>query len=108
MDITCDSTHGWSGFCDYMSRYAKLWLVTFSGRKTLDAVSLAVHTGQVVAVLRNNGSGKSTPVKILAGVYQTDTGAIVEVRDADGSFVVGPRPGTSCTSFTRISVWPTS
>ncbi len=27
-DITFDPTHGWSGFSDYMSRYAKLWLVS--------------------------------------------------------------------------------
>ena len=27
-DITFDPTHGWSGFSDYMSRFAKLWLMS--------------------------------------------------------------------------------
>jgi ABC-type sugar transport system ATPase subunit len=40
-------------------------------------VSLALRPGEVLALLGENGAGKSTCVKLLAGVYRPDAGAVV-------------------------------
>ena len=39
-------------------------------------VDIEVHAGSVVALLGDNGAGKSTFVKIIAGVHQPDSGEI--------------------------------
>lgn len=49
---------------------------TFPGIKALSDVDLAVHAGEVHAIVGENGAGKSTLMKILAGLYQPDTGEI--------------------------------
>ncbi|MCX6502504.1 MAG: sugar ABC transporter ATP-binding protein [Microbacterium sp.] len=48
----------------------------FSGTRALNDVSLAVRRGTVHALLGGNGSGKSTTIKILAGVYTADAGEL--------------------------------
>jgi ABC-type sugar transport system ATPase subunit len=62
---------------------------TFPGLKALDNVGLQVSSGEIVAVVGHNGSGKSTLVKILAGVYEPDPGAEVEIRDGAGHVLEG-------------------
>lgn len=48
--------------------------VSFPGVKALQDVSMAFAPGRVHAVLGANGSGKSTMVKVLTGIYQPDKG----------------------------------
>ena len=55
---------------------------TFPGVKALDDVSLSVRAGEIVALVGHNGSGKSTLVKVLAGVYQQDSGNVTIAGDA--------------------------
>jgi ABC-2 type transport system ATP-binding protein len=48
-------------------------------RKDVNAVkqlSLEIKKGECIGLLGRNGSGKSTLVKVLAGVYPTDTGYV--------------------------------
>ncbi len=46
----------------------------FAGTRALNDASLQVRAGSVHALLGGNGSGKSTTIKILAGVYPADAG----------------------------------
>ena len=42
--------------------------------EAIKRVSLEINKGECVGLLGRNGSGKSTLVKLLSGVYQSDTG----------------------------------
>jgi ABC-type sugar transport system ATPase subunit len=48
---------------------------TFVGQKALDAVNLELRSGEVHALLGQNGCGKSTLIKCLAGFHHPDEGA---------------------------------
>ena len=48
----------------------------FPGVHALKDVSLEIRPHEVVGLVGENGAGKSTLMRILAGVYQPDTGAI--------------------------------
>ncbi len=58
----------------------------FSGQSVLQNVSLALHPGQLVALVGVSGSGKSTLLNLLAGLLDADRG---EVR-LHGQPVAGP------------------
>ena len=46
----------------------------FGGVLALNNVSMSINKGEVHAILGENGAGKSTMMKILAGVYQSGAG----------------------------------
>jgi ABC-type sugar transport system ATPase subunit len=48
----------------------------FGAVLALDAVSLEVRAGEVLAILGDNGAGKSTVIKCLSGVHRLDAGTI--------------------------------
>ena len=49
---------------------------SFRAVQALKDVSIELHHGRVTALLGDNGAGKSTMVKCLAGIYQPDAGSI--------------------------------
>src|SRR5260370_9785527 len=48
----------------------------FPGVIALDDVSIDIHAGRVHALMGENGAGKSTMMKIIAGVYFPDDGSL--------------------------------
>lgn len=67
----------------------------FPGVVALDAVSLQIGPGEVVALCGENGAGKSTLMKIVGGVYQPDDGEIqvagapVKIKNVNDSLRLG-------------------
>lgn len=49
----------------------------YGGIDALKGVSLDIRPGEVMALMGENGAGKSTMAKIIAGVEQADSGAII-------------------------------
>jgi len=49
----------------------------FGSTQALADVSIALHGGEIHALLGENGAGKSTLIKIMTGVQQQDTGDIL-------------------------------
>src|ERR1700676_5344336 len=50
---------------------------SFPGVRVLKNVNLSIWPGEVHAFMGENGAAKSTPMKILAGVYHPDSGEII-------------------------------
>lgn len=45
--------------------------------RAIDGISLEIHKGDRVGLIGNNGAGKSTFLKVLAGIYQPSSGACI-------------------------------
>ncbi|MBG0718021.1 ABC transporter ATP-binding protein [Microbacterium sp. 2C] len=72
--------------------------VTYRSRGTwlraVRNVDLAVHRGEIVALVGQSGSGKSTLARTLVGLQQPDAGSIVRFRGTDL-----PRRGAKLRAF---------
>lgn len=56
--------------------------VRLSGRRVLQSVSLTVRAGEIVAVIGANGAGKSTFLKVIAGLLVPCEGSVSLGREA--------------------------
>lgn len=50
---------------------------SFPGVKALSGASLNVYPGRVMALVGENGAGKSTMMKVLTGIYTKDAGSLM-------------------------------
>jgi energy-coupling factor transport system ATP-binding protein len=50
--------------------------VSYGDKTALKAVSSKIHNGEIVAVMGRNGAGKSSLLKLLAGVNKPDAGVV--------------------------------
>jgi D-xylose transport system ATP-binding protein len=64
----------------------------FGPVQALDRVDFAVHAGEVVGLVGDNGAGKSTMVKTIAGIYSADEGTIR--FDGEEVRIKGPQDAT--------------
>jgi ABC transport system ATP-binding/permease protein len=55
----------------------------FGSRSVLHEVTLGVSAGERIGVVGQNGGGKSTLLKLIAGVEQPDAGALTRTGDVD-------------------------
>jgi len=67
---------------------------TFPGVTALSEVSLELRAGKVMALVGENGAGKSTVVKVLTGIYQPDGGQI-EIDGAPTRFPTAQDAGAA-------------
>ena len=59
---------------------------SFGGVRALDGVGLALDAGEVVGLIGPNGSGKTTFLNIMSGLYRPDAGSLTFLgRDITGS-----------------------
>ena len=49
---------------------------TYSGRRVVESVSLAVERGQIVGLLGPNGAGKTTTFYLVVGLVSPDSGRV--------------------------------
>ena len=58
--------------------------MTFGGQRALDEVSMSIRRGEVHGLVGQNGCGKSTLIKILAGYHHPDPGGELEIDGQPG------------------------
>ena len=79
----------------------------FGATVALDGASFDVHSGEVHALLGENGAGKSTAVKILSGLLEPDSGELVIFGESTriSSARVAHRLGVQ-TAFQEMTLVP--
>ncbi|MBL8758225.1 MAG: ABC-F family ATP-binding cassette domain-containing protein, partial [Phycisphaerae bacterium] len=61
--------------------------LTFGQRLILDGVSLSIEPGERVGIVGRNGTGKSSLLKILAGIQPADEGIVSLQRGSRAGYL---------------------
>ncbi|MEW2394212.1 ABC-F family ATP-binding cassette domain-containing protein [Streptomyces venezuelae] len=72
----------------------------FGGHRVLDGVSLTAPPGHRIGLIGENGVGKSTLLRVLAGVDEPDTGSVV--RPADLGFLHQEMPFDTASTVAAV------
>jgi len=70
--------------------------VSLGGRKVLDRFSLALSPGEIVCLLGESGSGKSTALRVAAGIQKISAGSVTindEIASGPGTHLPPDRRG---------------
>lgn len=62
---------------------------TYPGIKALDSASLTLDSGEIHALVGENGAGKSTMIQVIAGVHRPDAGRFL--IDGEPAKIMNPR-----------------
>lgn len=76
----------------------------YDGRTAVDALTLLVPPGSVVALLGPNGSGKTTSIKAAAGLIRPDAGEVMLGHDRISA--LDPRGRRSCSFLPQRVSFP--
>lgn len=54
---------------------------SYNGREVVKGIDLAIHKGEIVALIGPNGTGKSTTISMLFGIVKPDAGSVSYWRE---------------------------
>ena len=72
---------------------------SFGRIKVLSDVSFEIESGEIVALIGQNGSGKSTFIKVLSGFHSPDEGAEVHIGGRDVTQLLHEGPSSTGLAF---------
>ena len=86
----------------------------FEQEKAVDGVTMYIHKGSIYGLLGSNGAGKTSLLKIMAGIYRQDGGTvringaeIYENLDLKGRTIFMADSPTFFRNL-RLLIWPRS
>ena len=79
----------------------------FQGVQALSAATLEVDPGEIMALVGQNGAGKSTMIKVLTGAYRRDSGSILFAgQPSDFTSPQAAQRGGISTIYQEINLVP--
>lgn len=75
---------------------------SFGSVKALKGVTFSLRPGEVMALVGDNGAGKSTVVKVLSGLIQPDEGTIAIATAAGSASGPAAAPASGTTAGTEV------